>query len=73
MATEKEIALEQALVALIGAVRLQNLEDKALIDQATTLLIDNSVYRWVGHPHVENAAAALSEAHATALSLESSD
>ena len=73
MATEREIALEQALVALIGAVRNQKLDDKALIEQATTLIFDNSTYRWVNHPHVENAAAALSEAHATALSMEPRD
>lgn len=71
MASNNEIALEQALVALIGAICTKKLDDKALIDHATALLLGNSTFRWVGHPHVEHAISALSSAHAKALELNS--
>jgi hypothetical protein len=37
------------------------------MDNATAGLLGNASYRWVGHPHVENAIQALSNAHAQAL------
>lgn len=70
MATNREIALEQALVAVIGAARSRNIDADDLTSHATALLLGNNFIRWVGHPHVAHAIKEISDAHAMALSLE---
>ena len=68
MTTDREIALEQALVAIIGAAIASGLDAKSLLDNAAAGLLGNAPYRWVGHPHVSNAIQVMSDAHAQALS-----
>jgi hypothetical protein len=64
MITDREVALEQALVAIIGAAVASGLDVKKLMNTAATGLLDNASYRWVGHPHVSNAIQLMSDAHA---------
>ncbi|QVW25321.1 hypothetical protein KJF94_07030 [Pseudomonas hormoni] len=71
MKTDREVALEQALVAIIGAAIASGLDAKNLIDNAATGLQGNAPYRWVGHPHVSNAIQVMSDAHAQALTVSS--
>lgn len=69
MATDREIALEQALVALIGAAKHKGLDERALVDHAGALLLGNNQIRYVEHPHVSNAVKALNDAHAEVMVL----
>lgn len=69
MATDREVALEQALVALIGAAKNKGLDERALVEHAAALLLGNNQIRYVEHPHVSNAVQALSDAHTEALVL----
>lgn len=55
MATDREIALEQALVAVLGATQDLNLNLVDISQRAKSLIIDNSKYRQAEHPHVSNA------------------
>ncbi len=55
MATDREIALEQALIAVLGAAQDLNLNLVDFSQKAKVLIIDNSKYRQVEHPHVSNA------------------
>ncbi|SED31501.1 hypothetical protein SAMN05216205_4886 [Pseudomonas mohnii] len=68
MITDREVALEQALVAIIGAAIASGLDVKTLLDDAAAGLLGNAPYRWVGHPHVSNAIQVMSDAHTQALS-----
>lgn len=68
MITDREVALEQALVAIIGAAIASGLDVKALLDDAAAGLLGNAPYRWVGHPHVSNAIQVMNKAHEMALS-----
>lgn len=56
--SNKEIVLEQALIAVIGAIKEESLDLDRVIACATKLLADNTRYRIVDHPHI---SAALSE------------
>lgn len=67
MATDREIALEQALVAVIGAAKFDGLDEKNIVDRATALLLGGNSLRNVEHPHVSNAIREISNAHAEAL------
>ena len=67
MITDREIALEQALVAILGAAVASGLDAKVLVENATAGLLGNAPYRWVGHPHVSNAIQVMSDAHAQVL------
>lgn len=67
MMTDREVALEQALVAIIGAAIAGGLDVKALLDSAAAGLLGNAPYRWVGYPHVSNAIQVMSNAHAEAV------
>ncbi|MDF9619537.1 hypothetical protein P5705_17970 [Pseudomonas entomophila] len=55
MATDREIALEQALVAVLGAAQDLDLDLVNISQKAKTLILDNSKYRQAEHPHVSNA------------------
>jgi hypothetical protein len=55
MATDREIALEQALVAVLGAAQDLDLDLVKISQKAKSLIIDNSKYRQAEHPHVSNA------------------
>ncbi|MFV0934582.1 hypothetical protein [Pseudomonas jessenii] len=70
MVTDREIALEQALVAIIGVAIVRGLDVKALLDDAATGLLGNASYRWVGHPHVSNAIQVMKDAHVQAVTAE---
>jgi len=63
MVTDREIALEQALVAIIGAAIASGLDVKGLMDNAAAGLLGNASYRWVGHPHVSNALQVMIDAY----------
>jgi hypothetical protein len=67
MVTDREIALEQALVAIIGAALASGLDVKDLMDSAAAGLMENASYRWVGHPHVLNAIQVMIDAHDQAV------
>lgn len=67
MVTDREVVLEQALVAIIGAAIASGLDVKSLMDNAAAGLLGNASYRFVGHPHVSNAILVMSDAHAQAL------
>lgn len=67
MATEREIALEQALVMVIGVAKLQGVDDKALIDKAKHLLTDHHSLRYLELVPAQAAILEISNAHATAL------
>lgn len=67
MATNREVALEQALVAVIGAAKFDGLDEKNLVERATALLLGGNALRVVDHPHVSDAIREISEAHAEAL------
>ena len=68
MITDREVALEQALVAIIGAAIASGLDVKTLLDDAAAGLLGNAPYRWVGHPHVSKAILVMNKAHEMALS-----
>ncbi|MOA26434.1 hypothetical protein D3C78_1472280 [compost metagenome] len=67
MTTDREIALEQALVAVIGAAKFDGLDERNIVERATALLLGNNSLRYVEHPHVDNAIREISNAHAEAL------
>lgn len=67
MITEREIALEQALLAVIGAAIASGIDVKSLIYNAAGGLLENASYRFVGHPHVSNAIQVMKDAHEQAL------
>ncbi|MDT4890218.1 hypothetical protein FQZ97_1270330 [compost metagenome] len=62
MATEREIALDQALVAVLGAAQDLGFNLTELTQKANILVIDHSKYRRVEHPHVTNACNAIASA-----------
>lgn len=55
MATDREIALEQALVAVLGATQDLDLDLVKISQKAKSLIIENSKYRQAEHPHISNA------------------
>ncbi|OXR38889.1 hypothetical protein PSJE_01355 [Pseudomonas jessenii] len=63
MVSDREIALEQALVAIIGAAIASGLDVKSLIDNATAGLLGNASYRWAEHPHELNAIQVMIDAY----------
>lgn len=69
MATDREIALEQALVALIAAAEAGGADTQELLSSAHGLIIGHSPYRQVEHPYVTMACQEISDAHATFLTL----
>ncbi|EKZ6404628.1 hypothetical protein PGO40_00885 [Klebsiella aerogenes] len=60
--TNREIALEQALIAVIGAIREEGADLERIAVRADMLLLDNSPYRIVEHPHVANALTEIEKA-----------
>ncbi|MCE6965884.1 hypothetical protein K6W81_18650 [Enterobacter sp. MW07] len=60
--SEREIVLEQALIAVIGAYRNEGGDVENLMREAHGLIIDNSPYRIVGHPHVTQACVEIANA-----------
>lgn len=68
MATNREVALEQALVAVIGAAKFGGQDERDLVERATALLLGGNPLRVVDHPHVTDAIREISDAHAEALS-----
>jgi len=60
--TEREIALNQALVALLFEAKRLGADPVELVERAKAGLLGNSIYRFVEHPHVSNAIAELDEA-----------
>ena len=63
MVTDREIALEQALVAILGAAIASGLDVKSLMDNATAGLLENASYRWAQHPHESNAIQVMNDAY----------
>jgi hypothetical protein len=69
MATDREVALEQALVAVIGAAKHRGFDEKDLVDHASALLLGNNSIRYVGHPHVSDAITEMGNAYNEVLVL----
>ena len=63
--SDREIALEQALILVLGAVQDLELDVDQVAQKANGLVIDNSKYRHVGHPHVTNACKEIDAALAS--------
>lgn len=55
MATDREIALEQAAVALLTEARNQGVDLHGLLEKVEVGLIGNALYRYVGAEHVSNS------------------
>lgn len=62
MSTDREIALEQALIAVLGAAQDSGVSVAILANAAKGLVLDNSKYRSVEHPHVSNTCDAIDSA-----------
>ncbi|MHA6195562.1 hypothetical protein ACX3YG_14450 [Pseudomonas wadenswilerensis] len=62
MATEREIALEQALIAVLGAVQDLELGVEQVTQKANGLVIGHSKYRQVEHPGVTQACQEIGQA-----------
>jgi hypothetical protein len=60
--TDREIGLEQALLAVIGAYRNFGGDVDSLMREAQGLIIGNGVYRIVEHPHVIPACTEIENA-----------
>lgn len=60
--TNREIALEQALIAIIGAIKEEGSDLERITIRADMLLLDNSQYRVVDHPHVSEALTEIEKA-----------
>lgn len=60
--TSREIDLEQALIAVIGAYRNTGGDVEKLLREAQGLIIGNSEYRLVEHPHVTQACIEIEKA-----------
>ncbi|MEX5537936.1 MULTISPECIES: hypothetical protein [Pseudomonas syringae group] len=69
MATNREMALQQALVVLIGAAYSRALNVEDLLNHSATLLLGNNMLRRVDHPHVDDAIREISNAHAEVLTI----
>ena len=70
MATDREIQLEQALVAAFGAAEVLGLDHHKLYEKSKELILDNSKYRHVGHPHVASACNELESAYGQFKAIE---
>lgn len=58
----RETALEQALIAVIGAYRKAGGDLKTLVQEAQTLIIGHSEYRIVDHPGISEACSEIEKA-----------
>lgn len=58
----REIALEQALVAVVGAYRTKGGDVSKLLQDAQGLILGHSEYRIVEHPHVTQACIEIENA-----------
>lgn len=67
MLTDREIVLDQALMAVLSESIASGLDTKTLVDNAIAGLLRGTTYRWVGFPHVENAVQALNNAYSQAV------
>lgn len=61
MATDREIALEQAAVALLTEARAAGVDLHALMGKVESGLLGNALYRWVGAEHVSASIEAAQE------------
>ncbi|VVO29663.1 hypothetical protein [Pseudomonas fluorescens] len=64
------MALEQALIAVLGAAESKGLNVKDLLGHASALVLGHSPYRIVDDPYVDMALKAIIDAHAKALTLK---
>ena len=62
MATDREIALHQALVAFIAETSKAGLDVNDVVSKVNAGLIGNSIYRIVDYPYVEISIKELEEA-----------
>ena len=60
--SEREIDLEQALIAVIGAYRNAGGNVDKLVQDANALILGHSLYRIVEHPHVTRACEEIEKA-----------
>lgn len=60
--SDREIALEQALIGVLGAAQELSYDVERLGQKANGLLLDNSKYRQVDHPHNTRACDEITRA-----------
>ncbi|WP_439884464.1 hypothetical protein ACTACK_18045 [Pseudomonas syringae] len=70
MSSEREIALKQALLAVLGAAKEEGFDVNRLIERSTELLIDNSKYRQVDHPYSDAAILEINLAYADLIAIQ---
>ncbi len=69
MATDREIALEQALVAIIAAAETSGADVRNIIEKAGVYILDSgSHYQTASNAYSVQAAQEISNAHARVLS-----
>ena len=73
MASDREVALEQALIAVIAAAMEQDCNGRKLVDRAAGLLRGESVVLLAGRPHVAMSIREIDEAFNEVLYLPGSD
>lgn len=69
MTKDREIALEQALMSVVGAAAELGMDLKALSEKANLLTMDHSPYRRVDHPYVTTACGEIGAAVAQVLQI----
>lgn len=72
MSTQREIALEQALVSAIAAAGESGFDLTSLVNKATVQLLGDSHYRQVDHPYITMACDEIKLAHQRVLELSPS-
>lgn len=70
MASDREIALEQALIAVIAAAVERGCEGRGLVDRAAGLLLGGKIILSAGRPHVEASIREIGEAYNEMLYLD---
>lgn len=59
MASDREIALEQAAVALLSEAKAMGIDLAKLREEASTGILGNKMYRWVEGHHVTGSVDAI--------------
>ncbi len=69
MSTQREIALQQALVSVIAAAGESGLDLTSLVKMANAQILSDSHYRQVDHPYITMACDEINRAHLLVLDL----
>ena len=69
MSTQREIALQQALVSVIAAAGESGLDLTSLVKKAKAQILGDSHYRQVDYPYITMACDEINSAHLLVLDL----